>query len=103
MRIHTFLAAMGLIAAMAVTFTPAQAGLDIGNLLFGKGGYNRPAPTAPAKDDTLSPAEMRAYQSWFKAQVRDYNYDDDVTGERLSELLQMVTEVQPSRLMVSDP
>jgi hypothetical protein len=61
---------------------------------------NAPAPRA--WDRNTDRDDEQTYRDWYGAVSRDYSDVDRETGERIGDLLQVVTEVSDTRLMVSD-
>ena len=46
--------------------------------------------------------DVRIYQQWYNTQARDYNDIDPVSGERLGNLIHMISDVTPDYLMVTN-
>lgn len=76
------------------------------------GRTDKPTFANPGRDDAMNlritvtesdeKDDTRAFQAWYGRQMTDYNRIDPETGERLADLLQMVTEVSDGKLMVTD-
>lgn len=101
MKLHTAMT-WGLAAVLALTAWPAYA--QKGQGPKGRDDDNDRRPTVRVIiQKTDDNDDVRAFQGWFNLQVRDYNNAiDPETGERIGDLVQLVTDVAPGRVNVID-
>lgn len=103
MRYITLLA-WALVAALAVTLVgPIMAQDDKGEgKALGKDRSDRGRASVRIEVTTDETTDNRAMQQFMGGQFRRYNSIDPVTGERISDLLQMVVEVNNGYLLVAN-
>jgi len=102
MRLHTLLA-MGLAALLATALMGPALAQNGRNDAKPKdrsirGRVNVRINVRPQND----PEDTRVFQSWFGGQLRGYGVIDPETGERLSDVLQIVQEVNNNWIIVAN-